>query len=169
MAWNTPRTWSVNEKLTAANMNTYISDDLSWLGISRPHGRVGDASFSHNSSGNWLTPSWDSISTNVGGGFATGTGYFTAPVAGFYLLGAGATFSSDATGARAIMLSSAANGGGTVYAQNFSPSQSLAIGSAVTTGVQLSAFQVVYASLLQQSGGTLAISSVNMWAQWETV
>ena len=169
MAWTTPRTWSVNEVLTAANMNTYISDDLSWMGISRPHGRVTDASFSHNSSGNWLTPSWDSISTNVGTGFATSTGYFTAPNAGFYLLGADGTFASNATGARAIMLSSGADGTGTVYAQNFSPSQSLAIASAVTTGVQLAANARVYVSLLQASGGTLTVTNVHMWAMWETV
>lgn len=169
MAWTTPRTWSVNEVLTAANMNTYISDDLSWMGISRPHGRVTDASFSHNSSGNWLTPSWDSISTNVGTGFATSTGYFTAPNAGFYLLGADGTFASNATGARAIMLSSGADGSGTVYAQNFSPSQSLAIASAVTTGVQLAANARVYVSLLQGSGGTLTVTNVHMWAMWETV
>ena len=169
MAWTTPRTWSVNEVLTAANMNTYISDDLSWMGISRPHGRVTDASFSHNSSGNWLTPSWDSISTNVGTGFATSTGYFTAPNTGFYLLGADATFASNATGARAIMLSSGADGSGTVYAQNFSPSQSLAIASAVTTGVQLAANARVYVSLFQGSGGTLTVTNVHMWAMWETV
>ena len=169
MAWTTPRTWSVNEVLTAANMNTYISDDLSWMGISRPHGRVTDASFSHNSSGNWLTPSWDSISTNVGTGFATSTGYFTAPNAGFYLLGADGTFASNATGARAIMLSSGADGSGTVYAQNFSPSQSLAIASAVMTGVQLAANARVYVSLFQGSGGTLTVTNVHMWAMWETV
>lgn len=169
MAWSTPRTWSVNEVLTAANMNTYVSDDLSWMGISRPHGRVTDASFSHNSPGNWLTPSWDSISTNVGTGFATSTGYFTAPNAGFYLLGADGTFASDSSGARAIMLSSGANGTGTVYAQNFSPSQSLAIASAVTTGVQLAANARVYVSLLQHSGGTLTVTNIHMWAMWETV
>lgn len=169
MAWSTPRTWSVNEVLTAANMNTYVSDDLSWMGISRPHGRVTDASFSHNSPGNWLTPSWDSISTNVGTGFATSTGYFTAPNAGFYLLGADGTFASDATGARAIMLSSGANGTGTVYAQNFSPSQSLAIASAVTTGVQLAANARVYVSLLQHSGDPLTVTNIHMWAMWETV
>ena len=169
MAWSTPRTWSVNEVLTAANMVTYVSDDLSWMGISRPHGRVTDASFSHNSSGNWLTPSWDSISTNVGTGFATSTGYFTAPNAGFYLLGADGTFASNATGARAIMLSSGADGSGTVYAQNFSPSQSLAIASAVTTGVQLAASARVYVSLFQGSGGTLTVTNVHMWAMWETV
>jgi len=169
MAWSTPRTWATLEAVTAANMNTYVSDDLSWLGISRPHGRVTDVSFSHNSTNNWLTPSWDSISTNVGTGFATSTGYFTAPNTGFYLLGADATFASNATGARAIMLSSGANGTGTVYAQNFSPSQSLAIASAVTTGVQLTAFQTVYVSLFQASGGTLTITAIHMWAMWETV
>lgn len=169
MAWSTPRTWSVNEVLTAANMVTYVSDDLSWMGISRPHGRVTDASFSHNSSGNWLTPSWDSISTNVGTGFATSTGYFTAPNAGFYLLGADGTFASNATGARAIMLSSGADGSGTVYAQNFSPSQSLAIASEVTTGVQLAANARVYVSLFQGSGGTLTVTNIHMWAMWETV
>lgn len=169
MDWTTPRTWSVNEKLTHANMNTYLSDDLSWLGISRPHGRVTDASFSHTSSGSWLTPSWDSISTNVGAGFATSTGYFTAPAAGFYLVGADATFAANATGARGIMLSSAADGGGTVYAQNFSPSQSIAVASAVTTGVQLAWSGRVYVSLIQGSGGTLAATNVHMWACWETV
>ena len=169
MAWSTPRTWATLEAVTAANMNTYVSDDLSWLGISRPHGRVTDASFSHNSSGSWLSPSWDSIATNVGTGFATSTGHFSPPNAGFYLLGADATYAANATGARGIMLSSATNGGGTIYAQNFSPSQSIAVASAITTGVQLSAGSDVYVSLLQGSGGTLTITAVHMWAQWETV
>lgn len=31
MSWSTPRVWSVGEELTAANMNTYISNDLSYL------------------------------------------------------------------------------------------------------------------------------------------
>lgn len=169
MAWSTPRTWATLEAVTAANMNTYVSDDLSWLGISRPHGRATDASFSHTSSGNWLSPSWDSISTNVGSGFSTSTGYFSPPNAGFYLLGADATYAANATGARGIMLSSAASGGGTIYAQNFSPSQSIAVASAVTTGVQLSAGSAVYVSLLQGSGGTLTCTAIHMWAQWETV
>ena len=171
MGWTDPDTNSFagDEEVTASKLNTYVRDNLSWLGIDRPHGRVTDASFSHNSTNNWLTPSWDSISTNVGTGFATSTGYFTAPNTGFYLLGADATFASNATGARAIMLSSGANGGGTIYAQNFSPSQSLAIASAVTTGVQLTAFQTVYVSLFQASGGTLTITAIHMWAMWETV
>lgn len=31
MAWSTPRTWSVGEVLSASNMNTYVSNDLTWL------------------------------------------------------------------------------------------------------------------------------------------
>ena len=31
MAWSTPRTFAVSELLTAANMNTYISDNLNYL------------------------------------------------------------------------------------------------------------------------------------------
>jgi hypothetical protein len=31
MAWITPRVWSVGELLTAAHMNTYLSDNLSYL------------------------------------------------------------------------------------------------------------------------------------------
>lgn len=32
MAWSTPRTWTTSEIVTAANMNTYISNNLSFLG-----------------------------------------------------------------------------------------------------------------------------------------
>lgn len=31
MAWSAPRTWSVGELVTAANMNTYVSDNLAYL------------------------------------------------------------------------------------------------------------------------------------------
>jgi len=31
MSWSTPRTWATSEVVTAANMNTYISDNLSFL------------------------------------------------------------------------------------------------------------------------------------------
>lgn len=31
MAWTSPKTWAVNDLVTAADMNTYISDNLSYL------------------------------------------------------------------------------------------------------------------------------------------
>lgn len=42
MTWSTPRTWETNELVTAANMNTYISDNLSHL----MSGVGGDAKYS---------------------------------------------------------------------------------------------------------------------------
>lgn len=170
MAWIAPRTWAVNEVLTAANMNTYISDDLSWMGTSRPHCRANDSSFSHTSSGNWQNPSWNSVSPNVGPSApaAAGTGYIAVPAAGFYLIGAGATFDSNATGARGLMLSSAANGAGTIHAQHFVPSQPVAVGGTICTMLQCTASQIIYLSLYQGSGGTLTITNAHMWAIWET-
>lgn len=167
MAWVTPHDFTYQESITSTIMDG-VKDNLLHLGELRPHGRATDASFSHNSSGNWLTPSWDSIATNVGTGFATSTGHFSQPEAGFYLLGADATFAANATGARGIMLSSGTAGTGTIYAQNFSPSQSIAVSTAVSTGVQLSAGASVYVSLLQGSGGTLTCTAIHMWAIWMT-
>jgi hypothetical protein len=40
MAWSTPRTWTTNELVTAANMNTYISDDLGFLFNGLDYGQV---------------------------------------------------------------------------------------------------------------------------------
>ena len=44
MAWSTPRTWASGEILTAANFNTYISDDLSFLGTHTHTGAAGAGS-----------------------------------------------------------------------------------------------------------------------------
>jgi hypothetical protein len=167
MAWSTPRTWATLEAVTAANMNTYVSDDLSWLGIDRPHCQVRDGSFSP-SAGTWSSPSWDSITTNVGAMATSGNGYITATSAGFWLVGASCVFTQDSTaGARAIMLSSSANGAGTVYAQaNTTQHSGNDSGASVATMVQLSANAPVYASLFRS--GTAAITNIRMWAIWMT-
>ena len=44
MAWTTPRTWTSGEVLTAANFNTYISDNLSFLGTHTHTGAAGNGS-----------------------------------------------------------------------------------------------------------------------------
>lgn len=41
MAWTTPRTWTTAELVTAANMNTYISDNLSYLYSNIPPSEIG--------------------------------------------------------------------------------------------------------------------------------
>lgn len=40
MAWTSPRTWLVNEVLTAANLNTHLRDDLNWLANDHPRCRA---------------------------------------------------------------------------------------------------------------------------------
>ena len=51
MGWTDPDLgdFAVDEEITAAKMDTYVKDNLSWMGIDRPHGRVTDGSFSHTS------------------------------------------------------------------------------------------------------------------------
>lgn len=44
MAWSTPRVWASGEVLTAANFNTYISDDLTFLGTHTHTGAAGAGS-----------------------------------------------------------------------------------------------------------------------------
>src|SRR5262245_36675184 len=36
MAWTAPKTWAVNEVVTAANMNTHVRDNENWLGNDFP-------------------------------------------------------------------------------------------------------------------------------------
>lgn len=174
MPWTDPdlNDWAAGQVVTAALMDTYVKDNLSWLGQDRTHGR-GSGSYSHTSSGNWKTPTWSNVSTSpnvtVGSCLTTSTGYFNPNNrSGFYLVGAAATFAANATGARGIMLSSSSDGGGTVYAQNFAPSQTVAVGAAVVTGLQLAANSAVYVSLFQGSGGTLSISNISVWGVWIT-
>ena len=169
MAWNTPRTWATNEVLTSANMNTYVSDDLSWLGSVRPHCQVRDAT-GPTGTESWVNPSWDAITTNVGSMAASSTGFVTAPTAGFYLIGASCTFGSDGTaGVRALMLSSAATGGGTVYCQSNVPHHSgNASGAVATTMLQMGASTSVYAATFVPTGFAGGVTNIRMWAIWMT-
>ena len=169
MAWNTPRTWATNEVLTSANMNTYVSDDLSWLGSVRPHCQVRDAT-GPTGTASWVNPSWDAITTNVGSMAASSTGFVTASTAGFYLIGASCTFGSDGTaGVRALMLSSAATGGGTVYCQsNTTHHVGNASGAVATTMLQMGASTSVYAATFVPTGFAGGVTNIRMWAIWMT-
>lgn len=49
MPWSTPRTWTTGELATAANMNTYVSDNLSYLYSIVPAMEFGVADILNNS------------------------------------------------------------------------------------------------------------------------
>lgn len=170
MPWTDPdlNDWAVGQAVTASDMDTYVKDNLSWLGTDRPHARAVDSSFSHNSPGNWLSPSWSTISTNVASMVAAGGGSVTATTAGFYIIGGGATFTTNTTGARGLILSSSANGGGTVYAQQNVPNQSVDVGATIVTALYCTGSQAIHIAAYQGSGGTLTLTNVHMWAIWVT-
>ena len=169
MAWNTPRTWAANEVLTAANMNTYISEDLSYLGTNRPHCQVRDAT-GPTGTASWVNPSWDAITTNVGTMASSSTGFVRLPTAGFYLIGGSVLFGADGTaGVRGLMLSTSSSGGGTALAQsNTTIHSGNASGATAMTGYQVSGITDIYLSWFVPSGFTGGVTNIRMWAIWMT-
>lgn len=120
MAWIAPRTWAVNEVLTAANMNTYVSDNLAWLNTLRPRATaIGSLSVA---SGSFVTPTgtWSSCSPNVGGMYSSSAMYFTCATPGDWQFNLSVQFTTSPTGKRGAVICSdtAANGLGTIYAMD---------------------------------------------------
>lgn len=182
MGWTDPDLgdFAVDEEITAAKMDTYVKDNLSWLGIDRPHCRVQDASRSHvtGSSGDWIGVEFDSATTNVGPSsmWTDGVSYVSIPAAGFWLISGYAQWTTnDATGVRGVALSSgavsSATPSGTIFVMNTAPG-SAAIRSKVSvscsTLVYLAANTQVYCSIFQSSGIALTVAPVVLSAIWMT-
>ncbi len=168
MAWVTPHDFTYQESITSTIMDG-VKDNLLHLGELRPHVRATDASRTHGSTGTWQNVAWDGVSPDVGSMYTVGQSYLRLTQAGFWLVGAGATAAVNASGSRALMLGSAVDGGGTVYAQQNWPSQSgSAAAGTVVTMIQATANLDVYLSLYQGSGGSLTFTLIHMWAIWMT-
>jgi len=109
MAWNTPKTWSVADAATAADLNAYVRDNTKWLGTDKPHCRVrNSANISHTSTGNYQALTFDSERVDVGAMHDTSsnTGRITVPAGGggFYAIGGQIEFAGNATGRRGIQI-----------------------------------------------------------------
>lgn len=167
MSWHPPEDWSPGEVVASTKMSEQVYDNLAWLGGERHHCQVVDSSLT-SSAGAWVNPSWSSVTTNVGSMGATSTGFVRISTSGFWLIGASATFSANATsGARAILLSTGASGGGTAYAQsNTTQHAGNASAASVTTALQVSAVTDVYLGVF--SSAAHAVTNVRMWAIWMT-
>lgn len=173
MAWSTPRTWATNEVLTSANMNTYVSDDLRWLGVDLPRASLA-GSLAVPSSSTFATPTSGSWSATGTGGmavstlYAGSTSYFlTAPAAGAYQINASVTYTTNATGKRGLALSSGAAGTGTVWAQAQTEpvSNTEVTALSVSCLVQLAFGNSVHIGIRQSSGGsmTCAVRLSGFW------
>ena len=168
MAWTAPRTWATLEAVSAANMNTYVSDNLRWLNELRPRAAM-SGSLSVASGSTFATPTgnWNDVSINVGGVY-TGTGniYGTAATAGAYMVTCHVIFAADADGKRGVCLSSGAAGSGVIYAQetieNIGATEVPAV--SVASLVQLGANAKVYIGIRQNSGASMTCAvRFTMW------
>lgn len=158
MAWTAPKTYSVGDVLTAADLNAYQRDNVKWLGTDKPHARVRNtANISHTSSGNYQALTFNSERVDVGSMHDTGsnTGRLTVPSGGggFYAIGGCIEFASNATGRRGIQIRL---NGTTVIARE----ESANLGAndhavTVSTVYQLAAGDYVELMGLQASGGSL--------------
>lgn len=167
MAWTTPKTWSVSDVLTAADMNAYVRDNSKWLGTDKPHARVRNtANISHTSSGSYQALTFNSERVDVGAMHDTSsnTGRLTVPTGGggFYAIGGCIEFASNATGKRGIAVRL---NGSTIIAQHESDN----IGAsdhalAISTVYQLAAGDYVELMGKQSSGGSLNMLATSAYS-----
>lgn len=92
MSWTAPKTWTSGEVLTAANMNTHVRDNLSFLFP----GATSDAVprlFATNNTARAFTANveinlvMDTVVDDNAGGWNAGPGNYTAPLDGVYMVG----------------------------------------------------------------------------------
>ena len=173
MAWTAPRDWSTNEAVTSANMDTYVSDNLRWLNEARPRLTVGgNVSVATGSGFATPTGTWGSASPNAGSMYASSTAlYMNTPTAGVYQFSLMVIFSTNETGKRGAIISTAAGGAGTVLAEDMrmpvtgtTPNSETNALTITTPLVQLGATSIHFA--IRQSSGSAMTCSVRFSGLW---
>jgi len=165
MAYNEPPTWSVGDPLTAAQMNTYLRDNMIELearkGVYARCTNSGSQSISNDS----LTAlsSLDTEEQDPFGFHSGSNGYFTVPAgkSGFYIIGATGYWSFHADGRRSIGIR--INGVDKDRQTSESPNSSGTLDQQVACGIYLNAGDTVTASVYQNSLTTLTFSGATLW------
>jgi hypothetical protein len=108
MAFTTPKTWSLGNTLTAADLNTYVRDNIAWLATDRPFCRVRRTALQATVSGTnffvtFDAEDWDNQAMHS---TVTNTGRITIPAGGNgkYVIAGGFAYSASATGRRDIFI-----------------------------------------------------------------
>ena len=154
--------WAENEEVTASKMDTYVKDNLSWLGNDHPRVvAIGSLSFATGAAWNTASTNWSSATPNVNGMYAAATRYLTVTAPGLYLWTVSVQFTTDMTGVRGVALSSAAAGTGTIYAADMRDAATVGSGS-VATAITVTApvyhssiGEQMHLSVRQQSGSSM--------------
>lgn len=170
MAWTSPKTWSVAETVTAANVNTHLRDNLNWLANDHPRvsaRRTSVASTAH------LTPAYmafdasDEFDTGAMHDPASNNTRLTVPSGGggLYIVNATVTWAANATGGRDIRLHK--NGSqvtGMIDTRAAKPAGDTV--NRLTEHLALVATDYLQLEVLQDSGGNLNITDARFQACW---
>lgn len=99
MAWTTPRTWAVGETLTAANLNTYLRDNTSFLGSGPIVSVSAGAATTMTTAGTWYPVAFntETVDTDNMHSTVSNTSRLTATTAGYYLVTGQALIATTAT------------------------------------------------------------------------
>lgn len=159
MAYTTPATYSVAQILTAANLNTYLRDNVSWLATDAPHARV------FNSAGGAIADVTDTAlqfnteRVDVGNMWTSGANTrLTVPTGGggFYMIHGSNQWAASASGYRALAIRL---NGTTAIARVVVGGQNALQEQNVTALYQLAVGDYVELVVYQNTGGNLNVNS----------
>ena len=172
MAWTTPKTYAANDILTAADMNTYQRDNLSWLGTDRFRAS-GVRSTSLSVTDNTITavtlPDTEDFDTGAMHDVTTNSERLTVPTGGdgLYLVLGGVAWAANSAGRR--ILSLLVNGvavAGVGATTNPDPGGSTV--QRFSHLVELVAGDYLHMTGQQTSGGALNLTNARLQAIWMT-
>lgn len=161
MAYSTPKTWVAGEIATAADLNSYLRDNVAWIATDSPCCRVyNSATVTIASGGSGTQATFNSERFDVAGMHSTSsnTGRITIPSGGDgkYLIGSDSTLSANATGSYRL-ISITLNGTDQLTEASLYFNASAAAGGPLTTVTVLSAGDYVTHGAFQDSGGNRAM------------
>lgn len=168
MGWTDPdaSSFAGDEEVTASKLNTYVRDNLSWLGIDHPRAAAyGTLTVANGTTLDVPDGTWTGCSPNVGGMYASTEESLLFTSAGSYFIACTAIF-PDAGGKRGLALGPTVSGGnltgsigaGTLFCEEYSePTANDVTGLSVSTLVTVSANTRVYIGCRQNSGGALSV------------
>lgn len=185
MAWTTPKTWSVGEVVTAANMNAHVRDNLAQLGANtKPSVRVSNSATQNVSTGASNSLNYDTEAWDYGGMHVTGSSSHRLKAAtggdGVYLVGANYTgvLGTPMVDKQIIvgLEHNSSDGGGTLFARHLITVPTAAIVPRVSiSGLQpLTAGQYVCHTVFNGTTSTAvcaaqaAATPQNFWATWNS-
>jgi len=171
LAWTTPKTWSTNETLTSANMNTHLRDNENWLANDKPRCRIAQSAVQNITTGTLTGIQFDGADIFDVGAMhnpASNNTRITIPSGGggTYLIGVDmASWQDNNTGIRDLIIR--VNGATTVNWQRLTTNQNTNTYQSLSILLPLVATDYVEAMVNQNSGATLTMSGTTAWAIWQ--